>query len=86
MALLIAVLVVLPPPLLADGAVREPILALSAALVIVSCLRLGFVPTASLAAALAVIEALCYSFKAGAFRTTAEVPGLVALWSRMSAP
>jgi PAS domain S-box-containing protein len=85
-AILIAVLVVLPPPSLADsGAVREPILALSAALVIVSCLRLGFVPTASLAAALAVIEALSYSFKAGAFSTTAEVPGLVALWSYVSA-
>jgi PAS domain S-box-containing protein len=85
-ALLIAMLVVLPPPSLAgSGAVREPILALSAALVIVSCLRLGFVPTASLAAALAVIEALAYSFEAGAFRSTAEVPGLVALWSYVSA-
>ncbi|MGA2343216.1 MAG: PAS domain S-box protein [Steroidobacteraceae bacterium] len=86
MAILVAVLVVLPPPLLDDsGDVREPILALSAALVVVSCLRLGFVPTATLAAALAVTEALAYSFKVGAFRTTAEVPGLVALWSYVSA-
>jgi PAS domain S-box-containing protein len=86
MTVVVAVLVVLPPAQLTDsGAVREPILVLSAALVIVSCLRLGFVPTATLAAVLAIIEALCYSFNVGAFRNTADVQGLVSLWSYMSA-
>jgi PAS domain S-box-containing protein len=69
-----------PASVVATGASRLTVLALSVMLVTVTSLRLGFVATALAIAILTVVEATSYSFHLGIFRGMEAVPGLVALW------
>ncbi len=67
------------------GLLQLPIVVVALALVVVAALLFGFVPAASIAAGLSLVEAVSYSFGAGVFRGLAPVPGLVSLWSFVGA-
>jgi len=86
--LLIALVTMLTlgPPLAADyGFTQAPVLMAATVLVVIFCLRFGLVPAAGAALVLSITEAYCLAFNLGIFRNVAVVPGLVVLWSSVSA-
>ena len=63
----------------------EPVLVAATVLVIVACLRFGLVPAATAALVLSGTAVFCFAFDVGMFRSIEIVPGLVMLWSHLSA-
>ncbi len=85
LGLLVGAMVFTPPIPAKFGFLQAPWLLALTAFVAIVCLRFGFVPAAATALILSLTAVVCFAFDFGMLRGAEIFPGLIVLWSYLTA-